>query len=122
VIYQSGLKSGQMVPVTYAPHGLNNTSMLIEQIKTQRINNHFEYTVTAVTGPALGDWSEYFKKLEVIGKSFVTDVMVGDASTSLVRLKQFSETWTWTQTLTPTIIVCNSPASSLFPDTGIYPC
>lgn len=103
-IYQPGLKTGQMVTVTNAAYGLNAVQMLIEQIKTTRQNNVFQYDVIAVLGPSLGNWSTYFKKLESIGKSFVTDVNLGTGN--LVRLKQLSETWTDTETLTPTVWAC----------------
>ncbi len=81
----SGLKAGQMLPVTYSPFGFSSHQMLIESVSiTEEDSTHLIYSITALTGPTMGSWSKLFSRmLERQDKS----IKIGD-SLLLVLLQQ----------------------------------
>jgi hypothetical protein len=60
----SGLKSGQLLTVTYSPFGFASYDMLIESVKiAEEDSAHLIYSVVAITGPVLGSWSKFFANI-----------------------------------------------------------
>ena len=118
---RTGLRTGQIVPITQSDFGLNATEMLIEAITVSRINNNMEYAVTAIEGPEQGGWSKLFKALSDRGQNFVSDVSIGSGAT-VVRFKQFAENWDWTESIAKTVCACPVPSPTLYPSSTLYPC
>lgn len=65
-IYQtrkSGLAPGQLQPITHAPFGFSGHQMLIEAVSVAADVNSIIYTVTCITGPAMGSWAKFFSSI-----------------------------------------------------------
>lgn len=61
--HRSGLKPGQLLPVTYSPFNFSAHDMLIESISIRAEGGLLTYDVSAITGPALGLWSRFFSSI-----------------------------------------------------------
>lgn len=87
--HRSGLKPGQLLPVTYLPFGFSSHDMLIESVVIRADGDLLTYDVSAITGPAMGSWSKFFSSiLERQDKS----IRIGDSL--LLVLLQARETLT----------------------------
>ena len=56
----SGIKPGQLQEITYSLFGLAAHEMLIESVGYTSDGSLVDYTVTAITGPAMGSWAKFF--------------------------------------------------------------
>jgi len=61
--YERGLAPGQLQSITYSPFGLVAHQMLIESVQVNPDGDLVEYTVTCITGPAMGSWSQFFSRI-----------------------------------------------------------
>jgi hypothetical protein len=60
----SGLLAGQLLSVTYSPFGYSAHDMLIESVNiSEEDPTHLIYSVTAITGPAMGSWTRFFSNI-----------------------------------------------------------
>jgi hypothetical protein len=67
----AGLDAGQLLTITLADHGIDDT-FLIESISIRaRENSDLVYTVSAISTDAYGGWQEYFRRLQASTKTFV---------------------------------------------------
>lgn len=118
----NGYAAGQLVPVNYGPHGLNNLQMLIEKVtasdQTDGVN--IWYTIDVVVGPYDTTWTEFFATL-IQQQQPSNSISVG-ASSGLILLQQFTTSLTPSATLTANAYACPLPGASLFPSTTLYPC
>jgi len=106
-IYQtirSGLKPGQLQPVSYAPFSLTG-DMLIEAVTTRANAGNLTYDITAIQGPESGSWADLFKALFRMKQEVVERLNVG-SSQILIILVQRSENWKWTESDTETVWAC----------------
>lgn len=68
----AGLHAGQLQTITLSRYGLSASDYLIEQVTlTDLDGTHLRYTIKALSGEALGGWSEFFRKLVQSGRKFV---------------------------------------------------
>jgi len=117
---RTGLQAGMLVPVNDSRYGLSNEEMLIESVSYSRNAGKYEFSVTAVMGPVSGSWERFFRKLAEIGQTNVTDVDIGTGT--LIILKQLSQIWELTNSITFTTYSCDVPANDLYPSNTRYPC
>jgi len=78
------LRPGQLQEVTFAPFGFDKHEMLIEAVRTMADGNLVTHEITCITGPILGDWTQFFGRLL---KRQDRAIMVGGD----LMLKQFDE-------------------------------
>jgi hypothetical protein len=98
----NGYGSGQLVLVTDPAHGLTAVKMLITDVDIYSIGGRLRYDITAVSGPVLGDWKQFFKSM-FQSLSYGQDINTG---ASLVKLKRVKEGWEWTSGVVITQWVC----------------
>lgn len=68
---QAGLAAGQLQLINIPALGLN-TQYLIERVEARDMDGQFlRYSITAVSGEALGGWKQFFNKIINAGKTFV---------------------------------------------------
>ncbi len=79
-----GLLPGQLLTVTYEPFGFVAHEMLIESVGISAIGDDVIYSISAVTGPAIGSWTKFFARLI---KRQEDSIRIGD-SLLLVLLQQ----------------------------------
>jgi hypothetical protein len=111
-----GLEVGQIIPIDLPEHELD-TDMLITNITLveNQALGEFSYNCTAVTGEAVGGWTEFFKKLI----SPQEKISLVNQSENVALLADFSKTWT--QEEMPNPFYSLYPSSSLFPAANLYP-
>jgi len=90
--HDGGLAPGQLQKITYAPFGFTEHEMLIESISISAIGDLIMYSVTAITGPAMGSWARFFSR---ILKRQDNQIKIGDSQ--LLVLLQQSETLALTE-------------------------
>ena len=121
-IRQWGLQPGQIVAVTHAPYGLAADDLLVESVEVSEVApEELRYTVTAIEGPMMGDWTGFFKALADIKGDILERITVG-TSEVLILLTTTSETWGWNETDAEIVYACPVPAVTLFPSVTLYPC
>jgi hypothetical protein len=122
--YKHGLEPGQLVRVTHPTYGLTGEAFLIESVEMSEIaKDLFEFAISAVEGPEIGDWTSLFKSMADIKDEIIDRLDVGTASGDiLIILKDVDETLQLTESIVKTIYACPVPAVDLFPDGGLYPC
>ncbi len=86
---ETGLKPGQLQPVTYTAFGLTATDMLIEAVSVWTDGeNHVVYEITAIQGPVTGSWTDYFKALAAMKHEIIERLNVGSEQI-LIILAEF---------------------------------
>ena len=118
---KTGLKPGQLQPVTNAALGLTAQDMLIESVVVTGIGSLVIYDIVAITGPELGSWTNFFKALSDMKQEVIERLNVGSEQI-LIILVQRAETWGWNETITENVNACIFPAVTRYPATTIYPC
>jgi len=114
-----GVLPGQLVTVTYAAYGLAATELLVESVTiVEFAPGVLRYSVRAIEGPELGDWTGFFKALvnmkdEVIGRLTVGSNQV------LVILLSVPETWEWDEAIVENVYTC--PIVNGFVVGGVVP-
>jgi len=59
-----GIEPGQLVTVNYPEYGFTNAAMLVEYVTVTEIaSNTLRYTIRAIQGPELGDWTKFFANI-----------------------------------------------------------
>lgn len=103
-----GLQPGQLVTVDYPGYGLNSTELLIERVVVKTIPTEtMTYAVTAVEGPATGDWTALFKSLSGMKDEVLGRLSVG-GDHILILLASDSETLELTESQTETVYSCTT--------------
>ena len=93
-----GLKAGQLQTVTLTRYGISAAEYLLEKVDLRDLDGtDLRYTVTALSGEALGGWHEFFRKLVKGGRKFV----IRDNEV-LLLLRATSEAVALTDAMTPT--------------------
>lgn len=122
--WRFGLAPGDLVPITYAQHGLTGEQFLVESVEmTELAPDTYAYAVSAVEGPEIGDWTELFKSLADIKSDLMDRLDVGTAAGDiLIVLASVPETIQLTEAVVEDVFACPVPAAGLFPSGGLYPC
>jgi hypothetical protein len=106
-----GFAEGQAVVVNVPAHGFVNTPMLIESVTITDVGPiggeiaDLYYDVKAVSGPTNAGWQAYFKALAGQTAQILGAITLGQSST-LALLESVTESWAWTETVTPTVYAC----------------
>jgi len=117
---ERGIYPGMLQTVNYSPFNLSNAEMLIEAVKIRGEGKLFTYSITAIEGPEEGSWSKFFQQL-VEREKTIDRLTVGEDETLLI-LVQESEEWGWQEDIVVTPVACPVPATTLYPETTLYPC
>ena len=74
-----GLEVGQMVIVDYPIYDLSSAELLVEAIEISEFApNELRYTIQAIEGPELGDWTRFFKKLADAKAEIIDRLTIGE--------------------------------------------
>ena len=119
--HETGLKPGQLQPITYSAFGLAATEMLIEAVTIRGFGTETIHEITAIVGPTMGSWSAYFKALASMKQEIIERLNVGSEQI-LIILVERAETWNWAESIAYTITTCHFPAADLYPEATLYPC
>ena len=119
---ETGLKPGQLQPVTYTAFGLAATDMLIEAVHIwTEGENHVIYDITAIQGPVTGSWTDYFKALAHMKHEIIERLNVGSEQI-LIILAEFEGHVEVRDELATIATACPFPAADLYPEPTLYPC
>lgn len=117
-----GLAPGQMLTVTIPAHAFDQAQLLIESVTiTDEDATTIWYDVTALLGPVNSNWVSFFGQLANNAQVSSDQLSVGQNST-LVVAQPFSESWGWSESMTPRVTACTFPGASVYPSTTLYPC
>lgn len=118
VTFKEGLEAGQIIPVELDEHGLD-TDLLISSITLVEVGkpNQFQYAVTAVTGEAVGGWTQFFKDWVGIERA-VTLVNANEIDTVTI-VQAFSKDWI--ESAEPRPFYHVAPATTLAPAATLWP-
>ncbi len=87
-----GLEPGQMVTVDYPEYGLNSDDLLVEAVILAEVApGELKYTIKAIAGPELGDWTGFFKSLSEQEGNILDRLTIGEDRIIHI-LKQQKET------------------------------
>jgi hypothetical protein len=122
--HRDGLEPGQILTITHADYGLTGEGFLIESVNlTEIAPGSYAYEVNAVEGPQIGDWTAMFRdmadKAEMVQDRLDVGTTSGDI---LVILKTVDDNLHLTEAAFKTVFPCPLPASTLYPQGGLYPC
>lgn len=101
----TGLKPGQLQTINYPALGLNNAEMLIEAVSIRGAGSNNHHRITAIQGPTMGSWSDFFKALAHMKAEIIDRLNVGSDQILIVLVSR-SETWKWTESITETPFAC----------------
>ena len=91
---RAGLKSGQLLNVTFSPFDFASYDMLLESVNIIANDKELNYNVTAVTGPVMGSWAQLFK-------TFGRDALISlGEDEQVILLRRQRETLALTETAT----------------------
>ena len=126
-----GLAPGELITMTVSEYGLAATSLLVESITITEFapdtmapedtDYSLLYTVKAIEGPVMGDWTGLFRALAGWKSQIVGRVNVG-ADQVLLVLALETGNWEVTEVVTPIVNACPIPSVALFPSGTLYPC
>jgi hypothetical protein len=98
----NGFAAGQLVLITDPAISLTAEQMLITEVGIKSMGGYFRYDITAISGPVIGDWTQFFKGMAK-PSAFGQDI---NAGASLIKLKRTEEAWNWASEMTIALYVC----------------
>ena len=112
----SGLRTGMILPVSLTLHSID-TDMLITDIRLAESGKpeHFVYSVSAVTGEAVGGWAKFFSDFLKPDD----DISLVNQNESVTTVRQFTKTWL--ESDSPNPFKTLYPSNSIFPSTSLRP-
>ena len=117
-----GLAPGQIVTQTYGEYGLAAAELLIESVRIAEIGaGELAYTIKAITGPVMGDWTGFFGMLAAMRDEVVGRLNVG-TDQILIVVRVIAGDWEITPVVTQTVFACPVPSVGLFPLVTLLPC
>lgn len=99
-----GLEPGQLVTVTEPLYGLSAAELLIASVVIQETDIGLVYQVTAVEGPVLGGWEQFFGALARAKED--VRLTAGTSDQILIILAITAENWGWTETIVENVYAC----------------
>ncbi len=110
-----GITAGRLLPVYLPEYGINH-DLLVEQVSADYDDGqHLVYSITAVEGPDVGDWTKFFREILKRGELVVREGISEDEV--LIDVLDFDKTWQEVDHPNPFYEVY--PAEDL--DPGFYP-
>lgn len=116
-----GLRPGQIQSITYPAFGLAAEEMLIESVSFGALLTETVHEITAIQGPEMGSWAQYFKRLASQKDEIMEKLNVGSQQILIILVSK-AETWEWTESITTTVYACPVVALTLHPGLTLYPC
>ena len=99
---------GQLASVTWLGAAQD---MLIESVVITEIKPNLpHYTITAVIGPALGDWTNLFGGMAAKTAKILDRLTIGTDEILLILAKQ-SGNWEWDELVTEAVYACTTPGA-----------
>lgn len=120
--FETGLKPGQLQPVTYSAFGLIATDMLIEAVSIRKVGSQLEYQITAIQGPVTGSWTDYFKALAHMKYEIIERLNVGSEQILIILAEFEGHVEVSEEMPEPYVVQCPFPAANLYPEATLYPC
>ncbi len=117
----TGLRAGQTQVITYSAFGLDAEEMLIESVRFRGMGTELLHQVTAIQGPEMGSWAQYFKRLASQKEEVFDKLNVGSVQVLIILVKR-AETWDWEEAITTAPYACPVVALDLWPTLTLYPC
>ncbi len=115
---ESGFAPGQLATISWLSLG----DMLIESVEITEIRAGVPtYHITALTGPAMGDWTRFFRHLDSQKDEILDRLTVGRDELVIIVVREGAD-WDWTETVTESVFACAVPAATLFPLGTLFPC
>lgn len=102
----TGLKPGQLQQIDYLTLGLNAVDMLIESVVVRGIGELVTYDITAIVGPEMGSWEQYFKSLADMKHEVIERLNVGTEQI-LIILVEKAEVWGWEEDYDVEVFTCD---------------
>ena len=118
---RSGLRPGQMQPITYPTFGFDAEEMLIESVTFRGLVTEVVHEITAIQGPEMGSWAQYFKRLASQKDEVFEKLNVG-GDQILIILVSKAETWEWFESIATAPYACPVVALNLYLGLTLYPC
>ncbi len=103
---RTGLKPGELQTIDYPELGVDSVSMLIEAVGVRGLGSLITYEITAITGPDIGSWQQYFKALASQKQAIFDKLNVGTEQI-LIILVQKAETWQIEEDFGVTVFTCD---------------
>ena len=116
-----GLRAGQIQPITYSTFGLDAKEMLIESVGFRGFGEELIHHITAIQGPEMGSWAQYFKRLASQKDEVFEKLNVGSDQVLIILVTE-AEIWEWTEAITTAPYACPVVALDLWPTLTLYPC
>ena len=115
---EAGFAPGQFATVSWLSLG----DMLIESVEINEIAAGVPtYHITALTGPAMGDWTRFFRHLDSQKDEVLERLTIGRDELVIIVVRE-GDDWDWTETVTEDVFACAVPAVTLFPLGTLFPC
>ena len=115
---EAGFAPGQFATVSWLDLG----DMLIESVEISEISaDKPTYHITALTGPAMGDWTRFFRRLDSQKDEILDRLTIGRNELVIIVVREGAD-WDWTETVTENVFACAVPSATLFPSGTLFPC
>jgi hypothetical protein len=115
-----GISPGKILNVTFPDFSLSSEEMLVDSVSVKDEEGILWYSVSALTGPEHGGWSKFFD--DFITKTIEKDIWANTEGDIVSVTTSFSETFTWTESVTESVFSCPLPCADTSTDTwNIYP-
>lgn len=122
VTRRQGLMPGQWLTVDLPDQDLNQRPMLVEQVGVREDGStDLVYQVDAVDGPISESWFDFVEAVANRADVFVIRENISE-NEILTLLEQFSEGWSWADSVTQDVYACPIPSTGLFPAETLLPC
>lgn len=121
--FQDGLAAGQILHVELPEHGLDEDFLIMRvEFAETEADEFYEWSVEAVSGEAVGGWSQFFRKLAGAGKVLVFRENISEEEVLVIVVEVPAESWSWGETTSVAVYACPVPATTLYPSSTLYPC
>ncbi len=118
---RTGLRPGQLQPVTLPAYNLAAEDMLIESVRSHIYTGNLVHSIQAIQGPEEGSWAKFFLKLASGKDEIIENLNIG-TDQILIILIQREASWEWEEAVTQTVFACPIPSVALVPLVTLYPC
>jgi hypothetical protein len=118
---QAGYAPGQLCLVNFAPLGLNNVSMLVEEVDAddQKDGYNLWYQVNAIVGPYDTNWQQYFGN--IFTQNQPNSINVGATGGAQISTPNFTMAVGVAMTFTASVGTDWYPGNTIYPNNTLYP-
>ncbi len=118
--FRAGLRPGQIIKVDLPEHKIHDEEFLITHTTFADVDGSgiYSWSVEAVSGEALGGWTQFFKKLVKRSEPFIFTENINEQETVII-IEQFLKEWQEEEHLNPFYELY--PGANTFPGINTYP-